>query len=234
MYAPDPTYRLNLAGNPNTGKSTLFNALTGLRQKVGNWPGKTVESSSGFFEYDGIGYQITDLPGTYSLLSNSPDEEIARDHICFGSANLNIIVCDATALERNLGLVIQILEITNRAIVALNLIDEAERLGIKIDSRSLARELGTEVFPIAARIGRGIPELLDGVARNVGKPETAPKPSLHFDPEVEEALQPIVAELERSYPHVMNKRWIAMRLLEGDPSVIAEVERGTLGATAHP
>ena len=132
-------YVVALAGNPNTGKSTVFNALTGLRQHTGNWPGKTVTRAEGGYSYNDATYKLVDLPGTYSLLSTSTDEEVARDFILFGQPTVTVVIIDATRLERNLNLALQILEITDRVVVALNLMDEAERHGLKIDERQLAR-----------------------------------------------------------------------------------------------
>ena len=119
-----------LAGNPNVGKSTIFNALTGMRQHTGNWPGKTVSSARGEYEFEGELYELVDLPGTYSLMPHSAEEEIARNFICAGGAWATVVVCDATCLERNLNLVIQTLEITDRAVVCVNLMDEAKKKGI--------------------------------------------------------------------------------------------------------
>ena len=115
---------LALAGNPNVGKSTLFNSLTGLKQHTGNWPGKTVDVSQGNFRFDNATYQVVDIPGTYSLMSHSAEEEVARDYLCFGNPDAVIVVCDATCLQRNLNLVLQVLEITNKVIVCINLMDE--------------------------------------------------------------------------------------------------------------
>ena len=143
-----------LAGNPNTGKSTVFNALTGLRQHTGNWPGKTVTRAEGGFAAGGRRYKIVDLPGTYSLLSASLDEEVARDFILFGQPDVTVIVVDATCLERNLNLVLQVLEITDRAVVCLNLMDEARRRGLDVDPRRLARDLGVRVVPDGGAIRR--------------------------------------------------------------------------------
>jgi Fe2+ transport system protein B len=140
-------YVVALAGNPNTGKSTVFNALTGLRQHTGNWPGKTVARAEGGFVYSDKRYKLVDLPGTYSLLATSLDEEIARDFILFGQPDVTIIVVDATRLERNLNLVLQTLEITDRAVVCLNLMDEARRHKLTVDDRRLARDLGVPVVP---------------------------------------------------------------------------------------
>ncbi|MGD8822993.1 MAG: FeoB small GTPase domain-containing protein, partial [Anaerolineales bacterium] len=171
----DFDYVVALAGNPNTGKSTVFNALTGLRQHTGNWPGKTVTRAEGGFDYDGLKYKLVDLPGTYSLVATSLDEEVARDFILFGQPDVTVVVVDATRLERNLNLVLQILEITNRVVVALNLIDEARRLKIQVDERRLARDLGVPVVPMAARSGEGVPDLL-GAISEVANGEVVGKP----------------------------------------------------------
>src|SRR5210317_1208752 len=153
-----------LAGNPNTGKSTVFNALTGLRQHTGNWPGKTVTRAEGGFEYNKQKFKLIDLPGTYSLLSMSTDEQIARDFILFGKPDVTVIVVDANRLERNLNLVLQILEITDKAVLCLNLMDEAKRNNITIDERTLARDLGIPVVPTSARYNNGIPELIQTIS----------------------------------------------------------------------
>lgn len=150
-------YAVALAGNPNTGKSTVFNALTGLRQHTGNWPGKTVTRAEGGFSYAEKKFKIVDLPGTYSLLSTSTDEEVARNFILFGQPEVTVIVMDATRLERNLNLALQVLEITNRAVVCLNLVDEAKRHRLEVNDRLLAKELGVPVVPTAARQNKGIP-----------------------------------------------------------------------------
>src|SRR5210317_611976 len=135
-----------LAGNPNTGKSTVFNALTGLNQHTGNWPGKTVTRAEGGFQYAEANYKMVDLPGAYSLISKSADEEIARNFILFGKPDVTLIVVDATRLERNLNLVLQILEITDKVVISLNLMDEAERMGLKVDVAELSKRLGVPVI----------------------------------------------------------------------------------------
>lgn len=224
-------YVVALAGNPNTGKSTVFNALTGLRQHTGNWPGKTVARAEGGFEYGGKRYKLVDLPGTYSLLAASVDEEIARDFILFGQPDVTVIVVDATRLERNLNLALQVLEITDRVVIALNLMDEARRHGLQVDERRLARDLGVPVVPMAARRGDGIAELLQmvhGVATGEIKPRPHRLPST-LDPTLDRAVNELVAEIERAFPGLPNARWVALRLLDGDPSIEQAIADGSLG-----
>ena len=221
-------YLVALAGNPNTGKSTLFNRLTGLKQHVGNWPGKTVARAEGGFQFNGKRYKVVDLPGTYSLLSASVEEEIARDFILFGNPHAVIVVMDATAIERNLNLTLQILEITDRVVVALNLMDEARRRGIHVDHRRLSRELGVPVVPIVARSGEGISYLLQAVADVIeGKVRTQPR-RLPLDPALDHAVSELVPLIEKAFPGVRNARWLAIRLLDGDPSIERAVETGDI------
>lgn len=161
--------KIGLIGNPNVGKSTIFNALTGMHQHTGNWPGKTVEKSSGIRLYNGVKYEIDDLPGTYSLMSHSKEEEITRDFVYFGDYDALIIVCDACALERNLVLVMQILEVTSNVVVCINLMDEAKKKGILIDFDRLRKSLGVPVISSIARSGKGIYDVLDALGSLDGK-----------------------------------------------------------------
>ncbi len=221
---------LALAGNPNTGKSTVFNALTGLRQHTGNWPGKTVTRAEGGFEYDGRRFKIVDLPGTYSLLSTSLDEQIARDFILFGQPDVTVVVVDATRLERNLNLALQVLEITDRAVICLNLMDEAKRYGLHVDERQLARDLGVPVVPTAARYGQGLPELLQAISDvATGKTVCRPHRLEQEPPALRPALNSLLAKLQMAYPDLPNARWVAMRLLAGDDHLVAALREGQLG-----
>ena len=217
-----------LAGNPNTGKSTLFNALTGLRQHTGNWPGKTVNRAEGGFEFNKVRYKLVDLPGTYSLLSASSDEQIARDFLLFGRPDVTVVVVDATALERNLNLVLQVLEITPRVVVAVNLMDEARRKGIDVDIRALSRDLGVPASGIVARTGEGqhaLLEVIDGVAS--GRTATQPLRIAGTAP-FQRAVAELVPLIEAAAPGVPNARWIAIRLLDGDAEVEDALQTGRL------
>jgi ferrous iron transport protein B len=223
-------YLVALAGNPNTGKSTVFNQLTGLRQHTGNWPGKTVTRAEGVFQHQGKRVRVVDLPGTYSLQAGSSDEEVARDFILFGRPDVTVVVLDATQLERNLHLALQILEITGRVVVCLNLMDEARRHGIAIDPERLEAELGVPVVPAAARQGTGIDRLLDAILAVAGG-ERAPAPRVPtaFPPEIEDSLTALVPLVEAAYPGLPNARWVALRLLQGDQRIATAAETGELG-----
>ncbi len=231
----DSDHVIALAGNPNTGKTTVFNALTGLRMHTGNWPGKTISRAEGAFLYENQRYKLVDLPGTYSLLSASPDEEVARSFLLFGQPDVTVIVADATCMERNLNLILQVLQITGRAVLCLNLMDEAKAHGIEIDTRNLARDLGIPVVPCSARSGDGIPELIREISLMAQRNDHLPPRRLPLDiPGLRLALDQVETDLREAFPALPQPRWVALRLLEGDREIIKAVRNGDIGALAEP
>jgi len=219
-----------LAGNPNVGKSTVFNALTGLRQHTGNWPGKTVSRAEGGFEYGSYKFKLVDLPGTYSLLATSIDEEIARDFILFGQPDVTVVIVDATQLERNLNLALQVMQITDRVVICLNLMDEAKRHGIEIDQRRLSRDLGVPVVPTAARQKDGLDALVKTI-NDVATGEFVTRPHrVSNEPlELKKAIDMLAEKIEQVYPGLPNTRWVAQRLLDGDERIMKALHNGELG-----
>lgn len=214
-----------LAGNPNTGKSTVFNALTGMNQHTGNWPGKTVGNAQGSFTHKGESYLLVDLPGTYSLLPNSADEQVARDFICFGHPDVTLVVVDATALERNLNLALQVMEITDNVVLCVNLMDEAERKGITIDLEELSERLGIPVIATAARRKQGLVALCDMLAAVAGG-QVQPTPVMpRYGEEIERAIEELVPRVEPLLKGWMKSRWVSLRLLDGDDTLLEDMEK---------
>lgn len=205
-----------LAGNPNVGKSTVFNSLTGLKQHTGNWPGKTVTNAQGTYKYKEKNFILVDLPGTYSLMANSVEEEVARNFVCFGMPDATIVVADATCLERNLNLVLQTLEITDKVVVCVNLIDEAKRKKIKINLNELSKRLGVPVVGTNAKKKEGLTELMEAVYKVANiKINTCPV-KITYDSVIEQAIEIIEHYIAELVNGRINSRWAALKLLDGD------------------
>ncbi len=214
-----------LAGNPNVGKSTIFNGLTGLNQHTGNWPGKTVSNARGKYIHKDKTFIMVDIPGTYSLMANSAEEEVARDFVCFGMPDATVVVTDATCLERNMNLVLQTLEITDKVVVCVNLIDEANRKKIKIDYGKLSKLLGVPVIPTNARSNKGLNELMDAVY-NVADNHISSNPiQFKYDAVVEEAINIVQAKIGELVDGKINNRWAALKLLDGDSTLLKSLDR---------
>ncbi len=216
-----------LAGNPNVGKSTVFNALTGARQHTGNWAGKTVSNAKGSYMYGDTEYTLVDLPGTYSLLAQSAEEVVARDFICFGGADVVVVVCDATCLERNCNLALQILEITGRVVVCVNLMDEAEKKKIAVNISELEKQLGVPVVATAARGKKGLEDLrrtIDAAAHQPPEQQPSPRHMRYIAP-LEEAVALLEPAVRAQAGAGWNSRWAALRLLDDDPSIVESLGR---------
>lgn len=218
-----------LAGNPNVGKSTVFNALTGLNQHTGNWPGKTVASAQGYCETEKHSCVMVDIPGAYSLMAHSAEEEVARNFLCFGAPDAIVVVCDATCLERNLNLVLQTLEISSRVVVCVNLMDEAERKSIKLNLPLLSERLGVPVVGTTARSKKSLRRLTDAIDKVCSGDAPSAPFAVRYPDTVEDAiaiLQPIV---EEKCGGRLSSRWLSLKLLDRDESLIREIE-SCLGA----
>lgn len=208
-----------LAGNPNVGKSTVFNNLTGLNQHTGNWPGKTVANAQGRYRHQDKNFILVDIPGTYSLMANSVEEEVARDFICFGNPDATIVIADATCLERNLNLVLQTIEITSHVVVCVNLLDEAKRKKITINLKDLSRHLGVPVIGTSARDGKGLSELMDAVCELNENNRQCPI-LIKYDDIIEQAINTLEPSVKDNIGNRLNSRWVATKLLDGDTSLL--------------
>ena len=217
-------YTIALAGNPNVGKTSIFNNLTGMHQHTGNWPGKTVSNAYGMCEHDGKNFLLVDLPGTYSLMSNSAEEEIARNYICFGNADICVVVVDATCLERNLNLVFQILEMTPNVVVCVNLLDEAKKKSIEIDLDRLSKLLNIPVVGTIANKPKTLKKLLDVIHSTLtdsSKDISSISSPVIYDKQVEDYISLLESDIEDILPS--NKkylsRWIALKMLDENCSI---------------
>lgn len=225
----DNSFTIALAGNPNVGKSTVFNNLTGMKQHTGNWPGKTVVVAKGKYNYSGKEYTLVDTPGTYSIMSNSEEEEIARNYICFGNPDVTVIVLDATSLEKNLNLAYQIMEITDKVILCVNLLDEAKKKGIVIKLKELEKRLGVPVVGVIARKKKTLTKLMDTI-KKVCEKEIMPKPNKikykqYIEEYVENAREKMDKMLEESKQDINLSRWITLKILDGDKQILKTIEK---------
>ena len=210
-----------LAGNPNVGKSTVFNELTGLKQHTGNWTGKTVDLASGIVKKGDTAYRFIDIPGTYSLKPHSKEEEVASEFLCFQRVDEAIVVCDATSLERNLYLALQILETGIKTTLCINLLDEARKKGVMLNLPLLSRELGVNVVGTAARDGEGIDKLINSLSN---KTYLTPL-KIKYDASIEQAVEYIIPEIKKLKIDNVNEKWLALRLLEKEAAVIRYLEK---------
>ncbi len=208
-----------IAGNPNVGKSTVFNALTGMKQNTGNWPDKTVAKAQGYCIVKENSYLLVDTPGTYSLMAHSVEEEVARDFICFGNPDAVIVVCDATCLERNLNLVLQIIETGQKVVVCVNLMDEAKHKHIRIDLPTIEKRLGVPVVGIIARQKKYLDKLTK-VLDHLDTENTSYHPiEIHYPDLIEQAIQIIDDAVSPYVKENLNSRWLSLRLLDSDSSI---------------
>ena len=212
-----------IAGNPNVGKSTLFNNLTGMNQHTGNWPGKTVTNAQGYCKTREHSYVLVDIPGTYSLMAHSAEEEVARNFICFGGSDGVVVVCDATCLERNLNLVLQTMEISDRVLVCVNLMDEAARKNITIDLKGLSEKLGVPVAGTIARKKQSLDQLMKQLDDLVEGTQTASPYQVEYSPIIEQAIAMAEPAVKGRVEGKVNSRWLTLKLLDSDPSLMKEL-----------
>jgi small GTP-binding protein len=214
-----------LAGNPNSGKTTVFNNLTGARQHVGNWPGVTVEKKEGSCSFNRRDIKVVDLPGVYSLTAYSPDEVVARNFIIEEKPDVVVDIVDASNLERNLYLAVQIMEMGVPMILALNMMDEAEAKRYKIDVAAISREMGVPVVPMVANRNKGTLDLLGKIVEVAGKKEEARGVRIEYDREVEKQISHLEEAISAGpLASDYSPRWLAVKLIEGDAEVLKKFE----------
>lgn len=213
-----------LAGNPNVGKSTVFNALTGMNQHTGNWPGKTVSHAQGTYTYKNQNFTLVDLPGTYSLMATSVDEEVARDFICFGESDCVVVVVDATCLERNLNLVLQVLEVTSNVVLCVNLLDEAKKKKINVDLDELSLQLGIPVVGTSARSGKGLDKLKEKISEMTNTNKKVYFQKIAYDRTIHEAANILTSGFDKIIEveklKKLNTFWLATRFLDLDDAFL--------------
>lgn len=220
-------YTIAIAGNPNVGKSTIFNALTGMHQHTGNWPGKTVSNATGMCTFRNLQFLLVDIPGTYSLMSHSEEEEIARDYICFGNPDATVVIVDATCLERNLNLVYQTMEITPNIILCVNLLDEAKKKGISIDFSLLEKLLGIPVVGTIARKKKTLKQLMEKI-EGVCNKKIIPTPhKIQYCPLIEDCITLLTPTIQEVLPKEFSylTRWICLKLIEHDEDILNSIEK---------
>ncbi len=220
----DTDHVIALAGNPNVGKSTLFNGLTGLHQHTGNWPGKTVTNAQGYHTTKKNSFVLVDIPGTYSLMAHSAEEEVARNFLCFGGCDGVVVVCDATCLERNLNLVLQTLELTPNVLLCVNLMDEAKRKGISINTQRLSEALGISVVTISAQDNSDLKKISAGLDDFISSPPTVSPYAVRYSAPIEGAISRLEPALKQKLGDTLPCRWLALRLLELEPTLIRELQ----------
>lgn len=218
-------FAVALAGNPNVGKSTVFNALTGMNQHTGNWAGKTVSVASGVCTSENFIYNFTDIPGTYSLTVQSPEEEIARNFLCFNNPDAVIVVCDATCLERNLNLVLQIMEINKNVIVCVNLLDQAKQKNVKVNLEKLSQLLGVKVVGTVAHRKKSIKNLLEVLDENFITHKDSEHFSVKYSEPIETALKILIPPIKENLKVDINPKWLALKILEKDFCFRKEIEK---------
>lgn len=209
-----------LAGNPNVGKSTVFNQLTGMHQHTGNWPGKTVTNAQGWCSKDSQGYVMIDIPGCYSLMAHSAEEEVARDFICFENPDAVVVVCDATCVERNFNLVLQIMEAATHVVVCINLMDEAAKKKIRIRLKLLEKRLGVPVVGTAARSKKGVKQLYAGLTCSLNQKDKESCFSIHYPEYIEEAIARLYPVVDQISQGKVGTRWLCARLLDGNENLL--------------